>query len=72
VVAVFRSFATFIRRHGARTRCDARDATSVRDDVDTSAEAAHGIEALQQMLLVETMYRRLLERDDEDDHPCSH
>jgi len=72
VVAVFRSLATFIRRHGARTRRDLCDATSLRDDVDRSAEAARGIEALQQMLLVETMYRRLLERDDEDDQPCSH
>jgi hypothetical protein len=72
VVTVFRSLATFIRRRGARARCEQRNTTSLLDDVDTSAEATRGIEALQQMLLVETMYRRLLERDDEDDQPCSH
>ena len=39
--------------------------------MELSAEAARGIEALEQLLLTETMYRRLLERDDEDDQPCS-
>jgi hypothetical protein len=63
VVAVFRSLAAFIRHRVAD-----RSQRDYRDDA-LSAEAARGIEALQQMLLVETMYRRLLERDDEDDQP---
>jgi hypothetical protein len=63
VVAVFRSLAAFIRHRVAD-----RSHPDYRDDV-LSGEAARGIEALQQMLLVETMYRRLLERDDEDDQP---
>jgi hypothetical protein len=71
VVSVFRSLATFIRHCSARARCDPRDAAPSGEDVDLSAEAARGIEALEQLLLTETMYRRLLERDDEDDQPCS-
>jgi hypothetical protein len=72
VVAVFRSLAAFIWHRGAaRAQCGQRDAAPLRGDV-LSAEAARGIEALQQMLLTETMYRRLLERDNEDDQPRSH
>jgi hypothetical protein len=66
---VLRSLASFIRRHSGGVRCDQRTTTPPDDDVVLSAEALRGIEALQQMLLTETMYRRLLERDDEDDHP---
>jgi hypothetical protein len=70
VDSVFRSLATFIRHRSARAR-EPRDAAPSGEDVDVSGEAARGIEALEQLLLTETMYRRLLERDDEDDQPCS-
>lgn len=70
MVSVFRSLATIIRHRGV-PRCGRRDAAPRSEDVELSAEAARGIEALEQLLLTETMYRRLLERDDEDDQPCS-
>jgi hypothetical protein len=77
VAPVFRFLATFIRHHtmrarcDLRARCDQRGAAPSSDDVELSAEAARGIEALEQLLLTETMYRHLLDRDDEDDQPCS-
>jgi hypothetical protein len=70
VVTVFRSLASLIRRRSARSRRDQRTSAPSIGDAEVSAEVVRGIEALQQMLLTETMYRRLLERDAEDDHPC--
>ena len=70
VVTVFRSLASLIRRRSARSRRDQRTSAPSIGDAEVSAEVVRGIEALQQMLLTETMYRRLLERDDKDDHPC--
>ena len=71
VVTVVRSLASFIRRRSAGVRRDQRTTAPSNRGVDVSAEAVRGIEALQQMLLTETMYRRLLEREDEDDHPLA-
>jgi hypothetical protein len=73
VVTVVRSLASFIRRRSAGVRRDQRTTAPSNSNrgVDVSAEAMRGIEALQQMLLTETMYRRLLEGDDEDDHPLA-